>query len=316
MLKTRYIAFLFFLTVSAVSGGGYTFVGEWPVEGDPEIITDRPFGLAIGPGGNVYLAYPLRHRINYYSPTGTLIEGWLTKCSVFGNEQSPFAVDVAPSGLFYTSFPVEGRIKYYTPTGTLLGEWGRWMTPYPSFRGGEAIAVGPNGYVYVVNVCGREIMYFTPEGSFLGKWNVKNFAEREIGYPTALAVSREAGVYVTVDYLYSDPDKSKSYVQCFDASGSFLSMWDLAGPSNQNFSSASGVAVDQSGVVYVTDLLNHCVRYFTGTGSFLGAWGKEGTGRGEFRFPSDIDVAPNGDVYILDFGNRRVQYFRRFSSTD
>jgi YVTN family beta-propeller protein len=70
----------------------------------------------------------------------------------------------------------------------------------------------------------------------------------------------------------------------------------------------AGVAVDDSGHVYVADQLRHRILKFTSTGQFLLAWGTQGSGPGQFESPRDVAVDQDFNVYVVDFSHR-VQKF-------
>ena len=89
----------------------------------------------------------------------------------------------------------------------------------------------------------------------------------------------------------------------------FLTEWGTFGTGNGQFNFPSGVAVDRSGRVYVTDQSNHRVQVFTGDGAFLGKWGSQGTGDGQFNQPLGIAADGSGRVYVTDYSNHRVQVF-------
>jgi hypothetical protein len=78
-----------------------------------------------------------------------------------------------------------------------------------------------------------------------------------------------------------------------------------------NLQIVTGVAVDQSGGIYVTDSFADRVFRFSVSGIFLGEFGNTGSGEGQFRDPSGIEVNA-GIIYVVDSTNHRVQ---RFNST-
>ncbi|HLD83394.1 MAG TPA: 6-bladed beta-propeller [archaeon] len=95
---------------------------------------------------------------------------------------------------------------------------------------------------------------------------------------------------------------------------SFVLAWGTLGTENGQFYYPMGIAVDSSGNVYVTDILdNDRVQKFDSTGGFLTKWGSSGSGNEQFNTPSGVGVDSSGNVYTIDTTNERVQ---KFASTD
>lgn len=95
----------------------------------------------------------------------------------------------------------------------------------------------------------------------------------------------------------------------------FVLNWGVSGSANGNFSYPTGVAVDDSGYVYVVDSNNDRIQKFTATGSFITKWGSYGSGNGQFTNPECIAIDRLGFVYVGDGGvpsaNQRIQKFTR-----
>ena len=78
-----------------------------------------------------------------------------------------------------------------------------------------------------------------------------------------------------------------------------------AGP----LASPRGIAVNQSGEVFVADLGNHRIVKFGPDGKVMDVWGKAGNAAGEFKEPSGLAVGAQGEVYVADTWNGRIQKF-------
>ena len=70
----------------------------------------------------------------------------------------------------------------------------------------------------------------------------------------------------------------------------------------------SGIEVDDSGKIYVTDENNH-VQVFDSSGKFLYKFSKYGHENGEFDEPFDMALDSSGRLYVVDIYNNRVQIF-------
>ena len=71
----------------------------------------------------------------------------------------------------------------------------------------------------------------------------------------------------------------------------------------------NGIAVDDSGNVYVADRDNHRVQVFNSSLDHASTVGFFGSGDGQFDRPEGVAVDGSGNVYVADTGNDRVQVF-------
>jgi NHL repeat-containing protein len=95
--------------------------------------------------------------------------------------------------------------------------------------------------------------------------------------------------------------------------GTFLTSWGSAGSGDGQFNALTGVAVDASGGVFVTDTQGlrsptNRIQKFDPNGIFLAKWGSLGSAAGQFCGPSDIAVDGSGNVFVADTANR-IQKF-------
>ena len=77
-----------------------------------------------------------------------------------------------------------------------------------------------------------------------------------------------------------------------------------------------GIAVDESGDVYVSDTGNQRIQKFDREGNFITQWGGFGNADGHFNFPYGLSVDSWGNVLVVDSGNMRVQQFMPAQDAD
>ncbi len=92
----------------------------------------------------------------------------------------------------------------------------------------------------------------------------------------------------------------------------FVTKWGSSGTGDGQFTNPSGIAIDTSGNVYITDRTHDPIQKFSSDGTFLTKWGSAGTGNGQFSSPEGVAVDSSGNVYVVDTYNSRIQ---KFSST-
>lgn len=70
-----------------------------------------------------------------------------------------------------------------------------------------------------------------------------------------------------------------------------------------------GVAVSQSGSIYVSDAGNYCIKIFNSEGELIKKIGKPGSKGSGLNFPQGVQVDDNGDIYVMDSNNGRIAIF-------
>ena len=88
---------------------------------------------------------------------------------------------------------------------------------------------------------------------------------------------------------------------------SFVKSWGFKGLEKGQFNEPYGIAVDDRGFVYVTDVRNARVQKFTGEGEFVLEW--SGKGNDLFQKPVGIAVDNKGVVYVTDYDSDKIQRF-------
>ena len=73
--------------------------------------------------------------------------------------------------------------------------------------------------------------------------------------------------------------------------------------------SPNGIAVDQDGMIYVTDASSHSILKFDKCGTLLQKTGSNGKQSGQFDIPGEVVVVNNEFLYVADCNNHRIQVF-------
>ncbi len=124
-------------------------------------------------------------------------------------------------------------------------------------------------------------------------------------HPHGLRIDAEDSIWTT--------DDESHHVLKLDKNGRVLLVLGkrrMGAEADWLFSSATDVAWDKSGNIYVADGYgNSRVMKFDPGGRFLKAWGRYGTKPGEFNLPHSIVIDKDERVYVADRENQRIEVF-------
>ena len=190
----------------------------------------------------------------------------------------------------------------------------------PQINRPQGLTVDVLGNVYVADTDNNLIRKISPTG-YISPFAGSGIAGSTNGIGTAASFNSPNGIAVdgSGNFYVTDRDNNKirkitqaGVVSTFAGSGT-------AGSANgsgtvASFNNLSGIAVDVSGNVYVTESLNNKIRKITPTGvvsTFAGS-GLQGSADGigtvaSFNYPSGIAVDALGNVYVADRGNYKIR---------
>ena len=176
-------------------------------------------------------------------------------------------------------------------------------------QGGSDVAVDADGNLYVTTNDYYKIYKITPDGTVTILLDTAN--DSDPGTPFGIAVDTDGNVYATIDHTIQKitPDGTISLLAGSDTYG----YADGQGASAQFYFPFS-IHVDNSGNVYVADLLNNAIRKITPDGvvSTLAGSGVDGDADGQgtnaqFSGPQGVAVDASGNVLVADSGNSKIR---------
>jgi sugar lactone lactonase YvrE len=198
-----------------------------------------------------------------------------------------------------------------------FGEGGavRWNYPY-------AATSDMLGNIYVADTENHVIRVIHPDGEVrivAGRLGSKG---TEDGIGSAARFDSPRGIATGYNGDLFVADSGNHAIRRIDASGRVTTFAGLAGHSGSTngslsearFTLPSGLTVDMSGSMYVTDTGNHTLRRITADGwvsTFSGKAGVSGSDDGftsaRFSFPWGIAMLPSGELLVTDQGNHTVR---------
>jgi uncharacterized protein (TIGR03663 family) len=289
---------------------------------------ERPNGIQIDADGFVYVADTGNHRVQKFAADGQFVAAWGQHSTVemeVGLPQGfnePWDVAVAPGGEIYVADTWNHRIHKLDGDGNLITAWGLFGQYEPrdgaigqsAFYGPRGVAVGPGGQVYVSDTGNKRIQVFDSEGEFAFQWGGGGVLDGYLDEPVGIAIapdnalSSATGIYVA--------DTWNQRVQVFDANGTYLRQWSIAGWDVGLADEKPYLAVDAIGYVYITDPGHYRVLAFDHLGNYVLCFGQYGFDEQSFALPTGIAVADDGSIYVVDSHSARVLVFDPLNPSD
>jgi hypothetical protein len=331
-------------TIRVVTAAGVvtTLAGTAGVQGSadgtgPAASFVFPTGVAVDGAGNVYVADSGNNTLRKVSPTGVVttlagtpgMQGSEDGTGPAASFNFPTSVAVDGAGNVYVADQINSTIRKVTATGvvtTLAGDPGMTGStdgtgPAASFNFPTGVAVDGAGNVYVVDHGNSTLRKVTAAGvvtTLAGTAGASGGrdgtgAAARFFFPTGVAVDGAGNVYVA-DFETIRKVTSSGVVTTLAGTTGVQGTADGRGAAARFFS-ASGVAVDGAGNLYVADSGNSNIRKVTPARvvtTLAGPPGSEGSadGRGaaaRFFVPGGVAVDSARNVYVADTGNSTIR---------
>lgn len=284
--------------------------------------------------GTVYVADSDNYRIRMVSSSGVVtnlagsIQGYQEGSGSGARFNGPHDVAVDSDGYVYVADRNNHRIRKISPSGVVTTLAGSGIQGDQNGSGGSArfryphgVAVDNSGNVYVADRDNHLIRKITPSGvvstlagSTEGYQNGSGTSAR-FSEPRSVAVDSGGNVYVA-DYGNNRIRKISPGGDVTTLAGSTQGYANGTGEAAQ-FNMPRGIAVDNSGNVYVADRDNHVIRKITPSGVVTTVAGstqgyQDGSGStAQFNGPDGVAVDSSGNVYVADHDNNRIRKISR-----
>jgi len=345
--------FAFFLVAAAIHGGDQqvttvagTGAAGYSGDGGPATSAqiNLPSCVAVDTAGNIYISDGGNHRIRKVNEAGTITTVAGTGRAGYAGDGGPaisarlFApggVAVDDKGNIYIADTYNNRVREIDVRGIVITVAGTGASGYSGdggaatsarLNGPSEVAVDKTGSLFITdarNFCIRKVdregviatVAGTGAAGFSGDGEVATSAK--LNEPSGVAVDTTGNLYIA--------DSINHRIRKVDKDGTITTVAGVgtAGYSGDgglamfaNLSYPTGLAVDESGDVFIADSGNHCVRKVDTTGRIttvvgVGTAGSSGDGRTatsvKLNFPTSVAVDNAGNLYIADQSNNLIR---------
>ena len=204
---------------------------------------------------------------------------------------TPYDVAVDRKGVVFLLESGARTISIFSRRGEFLREIpgkGAWKDP-------SAIAIGPAGSIFLADGNAGKVLELDLSGRI-----------RRM-YPAG-GNARLTGVAVFGDAVYC-VDNRNNRIVVFRKPGIPPETWGKRGEAPGRFQSPFRIAVDPSGRLFVTDVMNARVQWFSAFGKHLGTLKRFGAGEGRIFRPTGIALDLRGRLWVGDSYTGLVQLF-------
>jgi sugar lactone lactonase YvrE len=283
----------------------YEFVETWGERGSGPGQFNDPTGIAVA-NDEVFVADARNGRIQVFGLDGHFKRQFGRPGEAPGELGRPMNLTVWNNELYVPEY-FNDRIQVFGLDGTPKRVIGKPGNGPGEFSAPGGVAATANGDLLVADFYNHRVQLLKPNGAFIRQWGETGQTGHTAGrfdYPTDVAVGRNGSIYAADGY--------GNRIQVFSPLGTFLRKWGgpfargIYGPFNGWFMTATSVAIDAEGNVFVADFYNDRIQKFSADGDFRTSFGGRGGGADQFEHAIAVAVAKDGTVFAADLGNNRI----------
>ena len=279
-----------------------------------------PRGIAIDSYGYLYVIEADPPRVAKYDSAGTLVRSWGTESGPApGQLNAPTGISVDPHGYVYVADSGNARVQKFNNRGDFTALWlggpSRKTGTPGGFRGLHGIATD-NGRIKINGTQNSDWVITTSDGESRITITDKSgnlVHQFPIVTPDAMTPSGRLGA-IAIPSLGANVIVVSDDVNLmvFDTiTGLCSRQFGGLGTGNGKFQKATGIAIDSTGNVYVSDRVLNRVQKFSPYPeyAYMAQVGTLGSGDGQFNEPWGMACDAAGALCVVDSQNHRVQQF-------
>lgn len=130
----------------------------------------RPIGIAVAPGGDIYLSDADNHRVLKLDPDGRFLSSIGSGQRDYGEYgfNTPVGLALDSRGNLFVVDMLNSEVKKYSPSGQFLLSVGEAGDTEGTFSRPKAVAVDQEGNIYISDGLLAAVEVFGPDGEYIG----------------------------------------------------------------------------------------------------------------------------------------------------
>ena len=226
----------------------------------PVFENGKPTGVAVGPGGNVFVADTHEFRVIEFTPEGEEVVRFGTFGQAPGEFTYPTDVAFGPGGTIYVSeYGGNDRIQVFESDGTVRSVIGRFGEAPGEFNRPQSIVIDAGRErLYVADSCNHRIQVLGLDGDVIRIIGSVGRDPGSLHYPYDLVLLEDGSLLVS--------EFGSSRIQRFDPEGRWLGAWGSHGHGPDQLNAPW--SVDRMGeTIYILDSGNDRVQMIDAAGA-------------------------------------------------
>jgi len=248
---------------------------------------NSPGDVAVDDSGNIFVGDALNHRIQKFDSNGNYLDQWGSPGPGDGQFYMPYSIEYAPDGYLYVGDYGNSRIQIFDTDGNYIDKFATTGDPGDSF-------IAENGDIYVPDRHLNMVRWFDSTFTLVLTWGSFGSGDGQFNQPWDIGASPDGGrLYVL--------DSGNYRVQVFTNNGVYLSQFGGPGTAPGQCANCYGLAVDNNGLVYVTDWFEG-IQIYDEYGGFI----EEFVAPGVSPHPRGVCFDIDNNLYVVDSYNEVV----------
>ncbi len=223
---------------------------SWGSKGNGPGELNDPADAVMDSEGNLYVVDTWNHRIQKCLANGEWQLNWASGTDFY----APRGIAVDSNKKVYVANTSQHNIKVFNSTGKLLATWGSKGTAREQFHDPVGLAIGPDGNLYVADTGNHRLKVIGPGGQVLSVFPIPDL-DGEAFNETFVSVGPDGKIFLSVPQL--------NHILVLNTDGSIFSRFGKKGGGPEELFYPTGILVDESQSIYISDSLNHRIVKYT-----------------------------------------------------